>query len=76
MDTVTYPSEVVQRECEANWLTLKLDVSQRSDLAAMCRVHGIPTAVAIDSSGNLLGKVIGFVEPTSFAARLLQLRAR
>ncbi|HIE71465.1 MAG TPA: thioredoxin [Planctomycetes bacterium] len=76
MDTVTYPHELVQNECQEHWLTIKIDVDQRSDVAAMCGIHGIPAVVAVDGSGKVLGTVLGYVEPKQFAKQLLQLRTR
>lgn len=76
MDTVTYPSKVVQSQLQTHWLTIKIDVDQRTDIADTCNIHGIPAVVAISPDGNVLGKVLGFVEPTSFAAQLLQLRTQ
>ena len=51
MDTVTYPSDVVQQECASHWLTLKVDVSVRGDLTSTCGVHGIPASLFL--AGNL-----------------------
>mgnify|MGYP001200846335 FL=1 len=74
MDTVTYPSDVVQQECASHWLTLKVDVSVRGDLTSTCGVHGIPASLALDSSARVLGEILGFVEADAFASQLLRLR--
>ena len=76
MDTVTYPSQIVQGECAAHWLRLRIDVGEREELAAACGVEAIPAAVALDATGSVRGTILGFVEPEPFARQLLQLRPR
>lgn len=74
MDAVTYPNDLVKKELAAHWLSTKIDVSERSAVASSFSVSGIPVAVAVSPAGEVLGRVLGFVEPERFGKELSQLR--
>jgi thioredoxin-related protein len=69
MDAVTYPHTDVQAEL-SSWIQRRFDVTEERELAAAFDVVAIPTAVLLDGSGRVLDRVIGFVEPEAFLARL------
>lgn len=66
MDAVTYPDPAVRTELEG-WLVQRVDVSEAADLARSFGVPAVPTAVAVDGDGRILGRSQGFVEPDVFA---------
>ena len=74
MDAVTYPDETVVEELTGHWLTTKIDVSKRKDVATSFGVAAIPVAVALTGEGEILGRILGFVEPKRFGEELAQLR--
>ena len=74
MDTVTYPDAAVTRELATSWVELRCDVAVANDVARRFGVHAIPTAVALRSDGEILGRIEGFVPPAAFVARAAQLR--
>ena len=76
MDAVTYPEQSVQNELNGYWLTVKIDVEQREGVADRLGVKAIPTAIAIDPDGNLLGELLGFIDAETFAPTLAKLRAK
>ena len=75
MDAVTYPDDLVQQELAQHWLTAKLDVAQQTEVADVCGITAIPTALAIDTDGRVLGSILGFMAPGDFRQQLTVLRA-
>lgn len=73
MDTVTYPHSGVRAEL-AGWLERRADVTEEPELAALFEVAAIPTAVLLDGEGRVLDRVIGFLQPADFLARLSNAR--
>ena len=73
MDAVTYPHPDVRREL-SGWLQRRADVTEEPDLAAAFEIAAIPTAVLLDDEGRILDRVIGFVQPEDFLARLAEAR--
>ena len=73
MDAVTYPDDAVKKELD-HWLTTKIDVSEQKAVAATFGVSGIPVAVAVSAKGEVLGCVLGFVEPERFKREISKLR--
>ena len=76
MDTVTYPDAEVRAELGEHWLDTHLDVTEAREVAALCRVAAIPTAVAATSDGTVLGRVQGFMAPEAFQNELQALRSK
>lgn len=76
MDAVTYPARMVQKELQTHWLTAKVDVANRQDVAELFDIHAIPVAVALDSGGERIGQILGFMTPEQMAAELGNLRNR
>lgn len=74
MDAVTYPDERVKKELVEHWLTTKIDVSEQKAVASTFGVSGIPVAVAVSPNGEILGRVLGFVQPEGFETELSRLR--
>ncbi len=74
MDAVTYPDERVKNELVEHWLTTKIDVSEQKAVASTFGVSGIPVAVAVSPKGEILGRVLGFVEPEGLERELTRLR--
>lgn len=74
MDAVTYPDERVMNELVEHWLTTKIDVSEQKAVASTFGVSGIPVAVAVSPKGEILGRVLGFIEPEGLGRELSRLR--
>jgi thioredoxin-related protein len=74
MDAVTYPHERVREET-AHWVTTKADVATSQDLTTRFGVAAVPVAIAVTGEGEILGRILGFVEPDRFADELSRLRA-
>ena len=74
MDAVTYPHQTVSHELAQHWLDLEVDVSQHQAVATSFGVTAIPMAVAVTDEGEILGRILGFVEPARFANELETLR--
>ena len=74
MDAVTYPDQRVRRELDEHWLTTRLDVSTHGSAAAQFELSGIPTAIAVSPTGEILGRVLGFAEAGPLAKELSRLR--
>ncbi len=67
---MTYPDPQVREELE-RWVVIRLDVSEHDALARdHFGVSAIPTALAVDADGNVLDRIVGFVEPSAFRARV------
>ena len=75
MDAVTYPDETVKEELTGHWLTTKVDVSERKEVATQFGVSAIPMAVALTGEGEVLGRVLGFVEPARFGDQFVYVDA-
>ncbi len=75
MDAVTYPDDRVKQEL-TNWVVLRVDVEERTAVAEVFEVEGIPVAVAVTADGEELGRVQGFVEPGEFYKQLEARRQR
>jgi thioredoxin-related protein len=69
MDAVTYPHPDVRREL-TGWLQRRADVVDEPELATIFEVAAIPTAVLLSPDGRILDRVVGFVQPEDFLARL------
>jgi len=76
MDAVTYPNEDVKKELDEHWLTTYLDVTEAEATAALFGVSAIPVAVSVTGTGEVLGRVLGFVEPEHFRQELETLRSK
>lgn len=74
MDAVTYPDERVRAELAEHWLSATIDVSEQAGVASRFAVSGIPEAVAVSPHGEVLGRVLGCLEPESFGQELARLR--
>jgi len=66
MDAVTYPDIAVAEELD-HWLRGHVDVSEHSDVAELFEIRAMPTAIALSGDGQVLGRIVNFVEPTAFA---------
>jgi thioredoxin-related protein len=73
MDAVTYPDPKVKAEL-SGWLRRRADVAEEFELATTFEIAAIPTAVILDGSGAVLDRVIGFLPPEEFLARLAAAR--
>jgi hypothetical protein len=73
MDTVTYPDAGVREELR-QWVLLRVDVAEHPEVAQLLEVAGIPAAVAVTASGEELGRIEDYLEPTAFRTRLTGLR--
>ena len=69
MDAVTYPHADVRREL-STWLERRSDVVAEPEIASAFDVSAIPTAVLLDGEGRVLDRVVGFIQPEDFVARL------
>ena len=74
MDAVTYPDSQVVAELDEHWLEARIDVSEEKGIADLFGVAAIPTAIAAIGDGRVLGRIVGFVEPTVFHEELARLR--
>ena len=68
---MTYPHDDVRAEL-SRWLERRIDVAEDPQLAAFFEVAAIPTAILLDGEGLILDRVVGFVKPADFVARLLE----
>ena len=76
MDAVTYPNQAVAQELARHWLTGRVDVTESKSVAERFGVSAIPVAIALTGEGEVLGRVLGFVEPEGFVGELEKLRGR
>lgn len=74
MDAVTHPHPDVQRAL-ASWLEHRVDVSTTAEVARTLGVHAVPTLMALDGDGRILGRRAGFVEPLALVEWLEATRA-
>jgi copper chaperone CopZ len=75
MSTVTYSDDEVKLEL-GRWVMVQVDVADRSEVAELFEVIGIPVAVAVSADGVELGRVENFVEPAAFRVRLESMYSR
>ena len=73
MDTVTYPDPEVKKEL-LNWLEVRVDVSLQKEVAGLFSVAAIPVALAVTAEGQIVGRLVGFLEPESFKKKIASLR--
>ena len=73
MDTVTYPNARVRAELD-HWLQIEVDVSAEMQVATLFGVAGIPVAIAMTGKGEVLGRLLGFIEPQRFEKDVAVLR--
>ena len=76
MDAVTYPHADVRAELATHWVDAHLDVTATQAVANAFGVAGIPTAVAASHDARVLGRIRGFLPPSTFAAALGDLRTK
>ena len=65
MDTVTYPHAGVRAELD-HWLQIEVDVATQQQVTTLFGVAGIPVAIAVTGTGEVLGRLLGFIEPERF----------
>jgi thiol:disulfide interchange protein len=71
MDSETFVNPAVIAEAQ-NFVTIKINAEQRTDLAAQYNVSKYPTFIIADGSGNVKYNEAGGYDPANFA-RLLQM---
>ncbi len=74
MDAVTHPHPDV-RAALATWLERRVDVSAAAEVARTLGIHAVPTLMALDGDGRILGRRSGFVEPLALVEWLDATRA-
>src|SRR5262245_17261810 len=78
MDTVTYPDPAVERDLNAHFVGLKIDlVARHPDLkeASGSQRVGFAPAFVFTESGREIRRWIGWLPPTAFRAELAFVRA-
>ncbi|MFT5198452.1 MAG: thioredoxin-like negative regulator of GroEL [Planctomycetota bacterium] len=75
MDTVTYPSPVMQTELQ-NWVFLQVNVDDHPEMQTYFGVSSIPVAVVMNASGEEAARWSGFEEADVMAAALAALRLK
>ncbi len=73
MDAVTYPNPEVVKELES-WLEVHVDVSLQTEVAKVFDVAAIPLALAVTGEGEIVGRLLGFMEPDPFKKEITSLR--
>ena len=73
MDAVTYPNPEVVEELES-WLEVHVDVSLQTEVAKVFDVAAIPLALAVTGEGEIVGRLLGFMEPDLFKKEITSLR--
>ena len=63
----------VQKELNENYIVVLVDISKKPDVAAKYDVFGTPTVQFLDSSGNEIGRIEGFVESDEFLKTLKEI---
>lgn len=62
MDKKTFPDSKVLAELD-HWIPVKIDVDKHQALAEKYKIQGIPTTIAFDSKGEMVGMKVGFLSP-------------
>lgn len=62
MDKKTFPDPKVLAELD-HWIPVKIDVDKNQALAEKYKIQGIPTTIAFDSKGEMVGMKVGFLSP-------------
>lgn len=73
MDAVTYPNQEVREEL-ASWLEVHVDVSLQTEVARVFDVAAIPLTLAVTGQGEIVGRLLGFMEPEPFKKEIASLR--
>ena len=76
MERVSYGDPQVTRLISEAYVPASLHATRQPELARKMGVQAFPTTVVIDSDGQLLDAVQGYVPPTKFAQWLKTLTAR
>ena len=56
----------VQKELNDNYIVVIVDINRHPDVAGQYNVFGTPTTVVIDSNGNIVYRLEGYVESDRF----------
>ncbi len=65
---------VVISTVEASFVPVVIEVNEQKDLAGKFKVYGTPTMVFLDSGGDEIYRIRGFVDAESFAAALDEIK--
>ena len=69
MDKVLVQEKIYTR-LNADYVSIKINLDSQKDIARKYRVSGIPALLFLDSQGNLLKRVNGYVPADYLAATL------
>jgi thiol:disulfide interchange protein DsbD len=77
MDRTTYTDDDVQREAE-RFEMFKADITRETEavdaLVAMYDVQGVPTVIFVDSAGNEVERLVGYVGPEEMLAAMRRIQ--
>ena len=62
----TLSNHEVQKQLNDEYIIVDLDINQQGSLAAEYQVYGTPTSIFLDSNGNMIHKVEGYVPADEF----------
>lgn len=66
MDQTTFSDQSVIDYLTNNYITVKINTEKEQKLAATYRVQGLPTHMFLDSSGEVISGLPGYVPPDQF----------
>lgn len=69
LDTDTYGSSKVGN-LAGKFICVKVDGDKHRDMVAKYGVRGYPTTIFFDCNGNVLDRIVGYVGPADFAAKM------
>lgn len=66
LERTTFSSPDVQQFLKANAIPLHVDAERQIDLSRRYQVSALPTMVAVDANGDVLKRVVGYLDSKQF----------
>jgi thioredoxin 1 len=70
LDKKTFPDTRVSAKLAQNYVLVKINTDQNPDLASQYKVYGLPTMVILNSNGQEVNRISGYVTPEQLLNQL------
>lgn len=70
LDEMTLSDPQVQEKLSENYVVAKIDASKYPDIASNYKIYGYPTLLFLDSNGQEIKRIEGYVDPNTLLNQL------
>lgn len=70
LDENTLTDSKVQEKLKSNYVLLKIDSDKNPDVNSKYKIYGLPTILIVDSNGNEIKRIEGYVDASTLLNRI------